>query len=116
MTLLIRVLAYLEERGAISALIGAMALPVHGVARATSDRDLLLTDRRVLDAQFWKDWNGDQAPEIRVGDAEDPLAGVVAIQGEGAAVDLVVWTRGLDGARHRASDLRVYAGGRNPRG
>ncbi len=90
MTLLLRVLAYLDKRAAPTALIGGMALAVHGVARATYDRDLLLTDRRVLDAKFWQQWSGGQEPEIRIGDADDPLAGVVSLHGDGTAVDLVV--------------------------
>ena len=90
MTLAQRVVAYLEERQVASALIGAMALAVHGIARATYDSDLLLTDRRVLTQEFWRHWTGSPRPEIRTGDLDDPLAGVVSIRESGAVVDLVV--------------------------
>lgn len=99
MTLAQRVVAYLDERQVASALIGGMALAVHGIARATYDTDLLLTDRRVLTPEFWQHWTGSPRPEIRTGDPDDPLAGVVSIRESGAAVDLVVgrepWMAGV---------------------
>ena len=55
--------------------IGGVALAAHGYARYTADVDLLTMELRVLEADFWKD-----APpglEIRTGDADDPLAGLV---------------------------------------
>ncbi len=67
-------------------LIGAYALAVRGYPRYTADVDLLTTDRRVLDPEFW---SGLASPEIRAGDAFDPLWGVVRWDGE-PAVDLIV--------------------------
>lgn len=60
--------------------IGAAALAAHGVSRATQDLDLLVTDRRALAASTWEpfDLAGFEL-EVREGDREDPLAGVVRI-------------------------------------
>lgn len=54
--------------------IGGVALAVHGVARYTADVDLVTMDRVVLDAGFW---HGTPAGEIRRGDADDPIGGLV---------------------------------------
>lgn len=71
------------------ALIGAAAMGLHGVARSTLDLDLLTVDARVLEAGFWRGIAG--AAELRRGDADDPLAGVVRLESAGAyPVDLVV--------------------------
>lgn len=74
------------------ALVGAGAMAVHGVVRATADLDLLVTDRAVLAPDPWRGLEeGGVAVERRVGDAADPLAGVVRFTGPAeAAVDLVV--------------------------
>ena len=66
---------YLRRRDISFALIGAVALAVHGVARFTAGVDLLTTDRRVLDAGFWERFEG-PAPVLRTGEDDDPLAGV----------------------------------------
>lgn len=89
MTLLLRLVAYLEARGVISALIGGAALAAHGIARATLDFDLLVVDRAVLAPQFWKD-SGVANVEVRPGDPDDPLAGVARVTDGGDAVDIVV--------------------------
>jgi hypothetical protein len=75
-TLLDRVAAHLDRAGVPFALIGAAALAVHGISRATLDLDLLATDRRVLEGNFWT-LGPDVDVDIRTGDAADPLAGVV---------------------------------------
>jgi len=67
---------HLQRRDVPFALIGAVALAVHGVARFTADVDLLTADRRVLDSGFWQGFEG-PAPTLRTGDDDDPLAGVV---------------------------------------
>lgn len=75
------------------ALIGAAAMAVHGVARSTFDVDLFTTDRAVLDAEFWQSVVSEQRAELdlRKGDANDPLAGVVRLTSEGErTVDVVV--------------------------
>lgn len=90
MTLLGSIVRHLEERGVPCALIGGAALAYHGVARATEDLDLLVADRRVLEPAFWEDLGAPGAPEIRRGDAEDPLGGVVAWRAAGSPLDVVV--------------------------
>lgn len=73
------------------ALIGASAMAIHGVSRATLDIDLLVTDARVLSASFWEGLRLSVAPDIRAGDADDPLAGVVRLCADGDRdVDVVV--------------------------
>ncbi|HWI19776.1 MAG TPA: hypothetical protein VNT81_18615 [Vicinamibacterales bacterium] len=78
MTALERVRAILADAGVRCALIGAAALAARGVARSTFDIDLLTTDRRVLDARAWAALPS-IAVDIRRGDVDDPLAGVVRI-------------------------------------
>jgi hypothetical protein len=91
--LVARVGAVLDRLGAAYALVGAGALAVHGVARSTFDVDLFTTEQAVLDPTAWAVFAG--APgasvDVRRGDAEDPLAGVVRIQAAGERdVDVVV--------------------------
>jgi hypothetical protein len=78
-TLLDRVRARLAESEIAHALIGAAALAAHGVSRSTLDQDLLVTDRAVLDAGFWASLREWASVDVRTGDADDPLAGVVRI-------------------------------------
>jgi hypothetical protein len=73
-----RVTAVLDEHHISHALIGAAALAARGIARSTYDIDLLTTDLRVLDPGVWDTLPPD-AVDIRRGDAEDPLAGVIRI-------------------------------------
>jgi hypothetical protein len=73
------------------AVMGAVALAVHGAPRYSSDLDLLAVDPAILHPGFWKD--APVAPlEIRRGEPEDPIGGLVLF---GAApgslpVDLVL--------------------------
>lgn len=108
--LLHEVLDVLERRGTTAGLIGAVALAAHGIVRATLDYDLLVLDRGVLEAAAWtKLAEGGAVVEIRRGDLEDPLAGVVRISREGQApVDLVVGKSPfLDGVLARRQELVV---------
>jgi hypothetical protein len=79
--LLARVTTRLAERGIEHRLIGAAALAAHGVPRSTYDVDLLATDPAVLDSALWV---GVAPPgftvEVRHGDEDDPLLGVVRIE------------------------------------
>jgi len=131
-SLLAIVVCHLNNRRIPHALIGAAALAVHGVARSTFDLDLLTTDVRVLEADFWRGL-GDARVSVKVrpGDADDPLAGVVRIEAAGErALDVVVGRGGWQDAVVdrsepvdledvvlpvvRASDLillKLYAGG-----
>jgi predicted nucleotidyltransferase len=89
-TLLGIVTDLLRARGTSFALIGAAAMAIHGVSRATTDIDLLVVDPRVLDREHW---TGSPAVDvsIRPGGIDDPLAGVVRVrQGSAAPLDVVV--------------------------
>jgi hypothetical protein len=65
----------LDQRQVAYCVIGGVALAAHGHARYTADVDLLTMDRRVLDVEFWA--GAPRAVELRTGDADDPLAGLV---------------------------------------
>ncbi|MHB8416709.1 MAG: hypothetical protein ACYDCL_01445 [Myxococcales bacterium] len=89
MKLDLRVPAFLEARQIPCCLIGATALAAHGLARYTADVDFLALDGRVLSEAFWQDFP--ERPEVRTGDAADPLRGLVRWSpAEGFQIDLVV--------------------------
>jgi hypothetical protein len=129
MSLIARVSQHLTARQVPHALIGAAALAIHGVARSTYDIDLLTTDVRVLDAGFWSPLQtGGARVDVRRGDADDPLAGVVRVSATALRpVDVIVgrWAwqaRAVERARAQpggvpaveAADLvllKLYAGG-----
>ncbi len=91
MSLLTTVSTLLRSRDIPHALIGAAALATHGVSRATLDQDLLVIDRAVLGRGFWADQQTEVIVDIRHGDDEDPLAGVVRIRASGERdIDIVV--------------------------
>lgn len=131
MTLQSQVVSALREAGISHALIGGVAMNVHGVNRATLDFDLMVMDPSCLRSDLWVDLQRQGiSVEIRKGDLTDPLAGVVRFRGTGdGAVDLVVgkliWQRKIleraastPGEANvpvvRAADLillKLYAGG-----
>lgn len=134
MSLLATVVALLEDAGIPHALIGATALATHGVARATMDLDLLAVGGAALAEPLWESLRaeGDDVDvDIRLGDDDDPLLGVVRVSvGDASPVDLVVgrsaWQRdilaragalSIEGTRTRVVDaadlilLKLYAGG-----
>jgi hypothetical protein len=82
----------LSSGGVAHALIGAGALAFHGVSRSTFDLDLLVTDGVVLHAGFWGRLAGlGVGLDLRVGDDDDPLAGVIRLTRPGSrSVDVVV--------------------------
>lgn len=107
-------------------------MAVHGVSRATRDFDLLAVAPAALEPDAWRDFRATGVEvEIRRGDAEDPLAGVVRLSAVGEhPVDLVVgraaWQADLVGQapESRIEDvsvpvvdraglvlLKLYAGG-----
>ena len=92
MTLLDRVSALLVDAGIPHALIGAAALAAAGVARSTFDVDLLVLDGSVLRATAWAPLHDEGASiEIRSGDDDDPLRGVVRIEAAAERpVDVIV--------------------------
>jgi len=73
-------------------LIGAAAMAAHGVPRSTLDLDLLTTDARTLDESLWAPLEQAGAEvEVRRGDHDDPLDGVVRIAADSErTVDLIV--------------------------
>lgn len=129
MTLGHRVMAALDESGIAHALIGAAALAAAGVARSTLDLDLLTLNSRVLDSGPWAPFRAAGVEvEIRRGDFDDPLGGVVRLSVvDERPVDVILgrhaWQgRAVDRARRlptgerviQASDLillKLYAGG-----
>jgi len=90
--LLGRVASLLDRARIAAAVIGASALAVHGVARSTYDVDLLTTDARALQDHTWHSLaEGGVSVEIRRGDDDDPLRGVVRVTKSGErTVDVVV--------------------------
>jgi hypothetical protein len=129
MTLLQQVHILLVRARIAHALVGAAALAARGVARSTYDIDLLTTDRRVLEGALW---SGLRQPgvvvEVRRGDEDDPLAGVVRIdRPDDRPVDVIVgkqvWqARAVERAESREDGppvvtsedlvlLKLYAGG-----
>jgi hypothetical protein len=129
MTLLDRVGQLLNAHAVPHALIGASALAARGIARSTFDIDLLTTDARVLGAGLWDALRAENVTvDIRRGDADDPLGGVVRLETPGERpVDIILgkhaWqTRALERAEQptegppvvTARDLvllKLYAGG-----
>lgn len=132
MNLLERVAAVLNGAGMAHALIGAVALAAHGVARSTVDQDLLVADRACLSPTLWKPLEAEGIRvEIRRGDVSDPLAGVVRFEAPGERpLDLIVgkhaWQkRAIEKVAPQASSppgtpvvglvdlilLKLYAGG-----
>lgn len=92
-------LAHLRAQGVPVALIGAAALGVHGAPRYSVDIDLLTLAPQVLSKAFWRALTTVPPPELRRGDPDDPLEGVVRfassppldlIVGRGAAMRFAV--------------------------
>jgi predicted nucleotidyltransferase len=92
MNVLARTIATLDAAGVPHAVIGAAAMALYGSTRATADVDLLALDPRCLTDAIWESLRSEGAHvEIRRGDADDPLAGVVRIDAGGRGpVDVVV--------------------------
>lgn len=131
MSALAHVARLLAERGTPFALIGAGALAVHGVSRATQDLDLLVVDPACLDMRYWeRARSAGLAVSIRKGDADDPLLGVVSVTAGDAPLDVVVarhaWQAAIPGRSRRVEIegisvpvarpadlvlLKLYAGG-----
>lgn len=92
MTLLAGVSRRLDASGVPHALIGAAALAARGVARSTYDIDILTTDVRVVASGFWELLRAEGADvDIRRGDVDDPLGGVIRVTSPGQRpVDVVL--------------------------
>ncbi len=114
MTLGRRVARQLDAEGISHALIGAAALAAAGVARSTFDVDLLTIDHRALNHTVWDPLRETGVVvEVRRGDADDPLAGVVRLSArDDRPVDVVIgrhaWQqRAIDRAHTLATGDRV---------
>lgn len=123
--------ARLDQQQIPHAVIGALALSAHGVVRASDDIDVLVTDLRCLEAATWSDIGPGITVDIRRGDADDPLAGLVRLTpSHGTPIDVVIgrgrWQDEILGRARRSmlfgsqvpvvspSDfvlLKLYAGG-----
>jgi len=92
------------------ALVGAAALALHGIPRSTWDLDLLTTDVRCLDADYWRSiGTGGIEVLARRGGADDPLAGATRLRAtEGSPVDVIVGRGGWqDGVLERAQPAMI---------
>jgi len=92
MTFLSEVVSLLSDNGVPHAMIGATALAALGASRSTQDIDLLTTDRSVLSRAFWSPLEAAGAEvDVREGDMDDPLAGVVRLtRTDSRPVDVIV--------------------------
>ena len=80
MSLLAKVAGTLETKRTPFAVVGGVALAVRGISRSTFDVDLMTTDAAVLADAFWFLLTRDGAQvEIRRGDGDDPLRGLVRL-------------------------------------
>lgn len=96
MTLGDRVIACLDDANVAHAIVGAAALAAAGVVRSSLDLDLLTLDERVLDSRFWTELAAAAVDvDVRRGDSDDPLAGVVRATAAGERpVDVIVGRHG----------------------
>lgn len=86
-----RIADLFDERHIAFALIGAWAVAARGVPRSTYDVDMLTVDKRVLLDEIWEPIRALAEIEIRRGDFDDPLRGVVKIRpAKERSIDVVV--------------------------
>lgn len=100
MSLLPRVVRVLEGAAVRYALAGAVAVATRGAPRSTFDLDLFTTDKRVLSEELWSELRAAGVPiDVRRGDFDDPLAGVIRIGRKPDQIDIVVgrsaWERSV---------------------
>jgi len=109
--LIARVAAALDAHGVPYAVVGAAALAAHGVARSMFDLDLLTTSTSALERELWTMVAADGATrlEIRRGEADDPLLGLVRVEADGQrTVDVVVGRHAWQGdVVRRAARVRI---------
>jgi predicted nucleotidyltransferase len=103
----------LRKKGTPHALIGAVAMAGRGVMRSTDDLDLFVVDRAVLRPDYWTDVEAlGFTAQLRLGDDQDPLAGVVRLTGPEVdhPVDVVVGKKAWHAeAIERAEPYRLGA-------
>jgi hypothetical protein len=98
--LLLDVVEILQQENIEYAVIGAFALSAHGVVRASTDADALLstTPERLANLRTLFDRAGFRT-ELRRGDAEDPIPTMLFLHdGYNNHVDLLGGLRGMDPA------------------
>ncbi len=85
------VTSVLEEEKCPYALIGAMAMVVHDAPRATLDVDFLTTEAGVLRIDWPERMPEDVKVDVRRGEHDDPLAGVITFErGVEPVIDVIV--------------------------
>jgi len=94
-------------------LVGAAALAVRGLSRGTHDIDFMTTDAGALRVEWKRELSAGTTIDLRTGEYDDPLAGVVRFSREGSAdVDLVVarwaWQQKVID-RSESVDLELFA-------
>ena len=98
--LLLDVVTFLEEQGIEYGVVGALAASVHGIVRATTDADALLSvslSRLTRLAKMLR--KAGMTAELHRGDSDDPIPALLAISDQfGNRVDLLGGLRGLDPA------------------
>jgi hypothetical protein len=110
-SVLARVVQILQERQIPFALIGAAAMAAHGVSRSTFGTDLFSVGPSTLDVGIWQALDTDGIDvDVRHGDDDDPLLGVVRFVHGEQAIDLVVgrasWQRDVIA---RATPTKVFS-------
>jgi hypothetical protein len=86
-----QVLSILDGLDIEYAVIGAVAVAARGAPRSTYDFDLLTTDKRALEENNWTELrNSGVEVDIRRGDADDPLAGVIRFGSKPGQIDMIV--------------------------
>lgn len=106
----VRVREILDRAGVQFALIGASAVALRGLPRFTQDTDFFTIDRTVFEPSLWAVLTQQgETIDIRKGDFDDPLAGVVRIGALPDQVDVVVgkwkWEQGV---LHRAERVDAF--------
>jgi predicted nucleotidyltransferase len=110
-SVLARVVQVLQEKQIPFALIGAAAMAAHGVSRSTFDTDLFSVGPSALDDGVWQVLAADGVDvDVRHGDDDDPLLGVVRCTRGDQVIDLVVgrsaWQREVIA---RATPTQVFS-------
>lgn len=111
--LLMQVATLLRDAGIDYATVGAIAASFHGVVRTSMDADAVLRitiqELGVLQKKF--DAAGLKT-ELRRGDYEDPIAGMLLVSdGFGNRVDLIAGLRGLESAAYSRAINVPFIGG-----
>lgn len=106
--LLLDAVEVLEQEQIDYAVVGAMAASIHGVVRASTDADAVISLLSKKPSDLERSFNsaGFQT-ELRIGDPEDPIPALLQLMDSfGNRVDLLVGLRGLEAeAFSRAMDV-----------